>query len=150
MQNSRQPNRRSSGWPANRLGSTRKEVASHGSRALERDPTAQLACRVGDASCAGAHAETLNRATVQPAPDTLLRLQRQYGNRFVQRVVNLSRQGEGEAGVAPEVEQTIQSAAVVANRSTAAPAPKWSRPLAPTSAACVSMPTVRPTLSTAR
>jgi hypothetical protein len=87
-----------------------EEVAGHGIPALQRDPTAQLACRVGDASCAGAHAETLNRATVQPAPDTLLRLQRQYGNRFVQRVVNLSQQSEGEAGVAPEVEQTIQSA----------------------------------------
>ena len=74
-----------------------EEVAGHGISALQRDPTAQLACRVGDASCAGAHAETLNRATVQLAPDTLLRLQRQYGNRFVQRVVTLS----GRASVKP-------------------------------------------------
>lgn len=87
-----------------------EEVAGHSTPALQRDPTTQLSCRIGDASCAGAHAETLNRATVQPAPDTLLRLQRQYGNRFVQRVVDLARQGEGEASVLPEVEQTIQSA----------------------------------------
>lgn len=77
---------------------------------LQRDPLAQLSCRVGDASCAGAHADTLNRAAVQPAPDALLRLQRQYGNRFVQRVVELSRSGEGPADAAPEVEQTIQQA----------------------------------------
>lgn len=77
---------------------------------LQRDPLAQLSCRVGDASCAGAHAHTLNRATVQPAPDALLRLQRHYGNRFVQRVVTLARSGEGPAAVAPEVEQTIQQA----------------------------------------
>ena len=118
---------------------------------LQRDPTAQLSCRVGDASCAGAHAETLNRAAVQPAPDTLLRLQRQYGNRFVQRVVDLSRQGEGEAGVAPEDRgRPSRGHAAAASRWTAAPAPRWSRPLAPTSAACASTPTARPTASTAR
>lgn len=77
---------------------------------LQRDPLAQLSCRVGDAACAGAHADTLNRAAVQPAPDALLRLQRHYGNRFVQRVVALSRSGDGPADVAPEVEQTIQQA----------------------------------------
>jgi len=77
---------------------------------LQRDPLAQLSCRVGDAACAGAHADTLNRAAVQPAPDALLRLQRQYGNRFVQRVVTLARSGDGPAAVAPEVEQTIQQA----------------------------------------
>lgn len=77
---------------------------------LQRDPLAQLSCRVGDASCAGAHADTLNRATVQPAPDALLRLQRHYGNRFVQRMVTLARSGDGPAAVAPEVEQTIQQA----------------------------------------
>jgi len=82
---------------------------------VQRDPTAQLSCRVGDGSCAGAHAETLNRATLnratlQTAPNALLRLQREYGNRFVQRVVDLSRQGEGEADVTSEVEQRIQSA----------------------------------------
>jgi Domain of unknown function (DUF4157) len=38
----------------------------------------------------------------------LLQLQRKYGNRHVQRMVELSRKGEGEAGVAPEVEAGIE------------------------------------------
>jgi hypothetical protein len=87
-----------------------EEAEQAGLSTVQREPAVQLSCRVGDNSCAGAHAETLSRTTVQTAPDTMLRLQRRYGNRFVQRVVTLFRQGEGEADVAPEVEQTIQSA----------------------------------------
>jgi len=90
-----------------------EEMQKQSTPGIQRDPTAQLSCRLGDAACAGAHAETLNRAPdVQTAqtPETLLRLQRQYGNRFVQRVVELSRSGDGPADVAPEVEQTIQQA----------------------------------------
>ncbi|MCL4858140.1 MAG: DUF4157 domain-containing protein [Caldilineaceae bacterium] len=80
--------------------------------AIQRDPTAQLACRLGDASCTGAHAERVSPAPVQraPAPGAVLRLQRHYGNRFVQRVVHLARQGDGEADVAPEIERSIQAA----------------------------------------
>lgn len=77
---------------------------------VQREPAVQLSCRLGDDACAGAHAESLNRMAVQTAPDAMLRLQRRYGNRFVQRVVTLFRQGEGEADVTPAVEQTIQSA----------------------------------------
>lgn len=77
---------------------------------LQRDLTEQVSCRLGDASCAGAHADKLNKSAIQPAPETLQRLQRQYGNRFVQRVVDLARRGEGEASVTPEVEQAIHGA----------------------------------------
>lgn len=59
----------------------------HDMLALRHDETAQLSCRLGDASCASAHSDTLNRAPAYPASRTLLRLQRHYGNRFVQRVV---------------------------------------------------------------
>ena len=38
----------------------------------------------------------------------MLRLQREYGNRFVRRVVDLSRKGQGEGDVTPEVEAAIQ------------------------------------------
>jgi hypothetical protein len=75
------------------------------------DPVAQVGCREGDASCAGAHASTLSRATdAHPgrAQRSLLRLQRQYGNRFVRRVVDLSRKGQGAGDVTPEVEAAIQ------------------------------------------
>jgi hypothetical protein len=40
----------------------------------------------------------------------LLQLQRQYGNRYVQRVLALARKGTGEAEAASELEQNIQQA----------------------------------------
>lgn len=86
------------------------EVDGRTVTALQRDPLAQLSCRLGDGACVGAHADTLNRSAGQAAPEALLRLQRQYGNQFVQRVVELSRSGDDPTTVAPEVEQTIQQA----------------------------------------
>jgi hypothetical protein len=80
---------------------------------VQRDPLAQVPCREGDAGCAGEHAATLQRATDQQparARGSLLRLQRDYGNQYVRRVVNLFRKGQGEGDVAPEVEQAIQTA----------------------------------------
>jgi hypothetical protein len=64
------------------------------------DPTESVSCRLGDASCAGAHASTLRRSTggvPRQAADSVLRLQREYGNHFVQRVVGVVRRAaEGE------------------------------------------------------
>jgi len=40
---------------------------------------------------------------------SLLQLQRQYGNRYVQRVVTLARATEGEGDVMPDVERAIES-----------------------------------------
>ena len=58
--------------------------------------------------------------TVQPAPaiaatpanatGAVLQMQRVYGNRCVQRMLQLARQGEGERGVPDEVEASIQAA----------------------------------------
>ena len=65
----------------------------------------------GSAAGAGGHAATLNRATAsQPAraAGALLHLQRQYGNRHVQRVLEIARQGDGD--VSPDVEQSIKQA----------------------------------------
>jgi hypothetical protein len=59
------------------------------------------------------HASALNRATgAEPwrAGKSVLQLQRQYGNRYVQRVLALARQGEGDPEVTPEVESTIERA----------------------------------------
>ncbi|MFZ0771172.1 MAG: DUF4157 domain-containing protein [Candidatus Sulfotelmatobacter sp.] len=77
----------------------------------DRDPLDRVACRAGDSSCAKAHASTLNRATdSQPARATqsLLQLQRQYGNRYVERVLALARENAEHSEVAPTVEQSIQ------------------------------------------
>lgn len=79
----------------------------------QRDPLEQVTCRLGDTSCANAHASTLHRATASRpfrARQSLLQLQRQYGNRYVQRVLAISRQGKGHAAVAPELEAAIQRA----------------------------------------
>lgn len=65
------------------------------------------------ASNIGMHASTLSRAIgSQPALDShsLLQMQRVYGNHYVQRLVGVARQGEGEAEVAPHVESGIESA----------------------------------------
>ena len=45
-----------------------------------------------------------------PNQNLVLHLQRQYGNAYVQRLVALSRQGDGEADAAPEVEAGIEQA----------------------------------------
>ena len=78
---------------------------------VQRDPLPQVGGREGDASCAAPTRPLLSRATdAQPARarGSLLRLQREYGNRFVHRVVDLSRKGHGEGDVTPEVEAAIQ------------------------------------------
>ena len=74
------------------------------------DPLARITGRIGNPR---SHAAILNRTTASQPSQTrhaLLRLQRQYGNRYVQRVVALARQGESNAEVSPEVEQAIQRA----------------------------------------
>jgi hypothetical protein len=63
-----------------------------------------------DPSSAGAHAPILNSVDApQPARagQSLLRLQRQYGNRYVQRVLALARKADCEAQLLPETEETI-------------------------------------------
>jgi hypothetical protein len=77
---------------------------------LQRDPLAQVGGRSGGVT-AEVHASILSRATdARPASaqESLLRLQRAYGNRYVSRVVELSRKGHGEGDVTPEVEADIQ------------------------------------------
>jgi len=80
--------------------------------AADSGPMDHVTCRAGDDSCAKAHASTLNRATsssASQAEQSLLQLQKQYGNRYVQRVLALTRKGEGEGEVAPEVETAIEN-----------------------------------------
>lgn len=87
------------------------EVGAQGVLAPRRDPLAQVVCRLGDESCSQAHAATLNRDVAfrpRRSAGSLLRLQRQYGNRYVQRMVVFSRRDEGNSEVAPVVERGIQ------------------------------------------
>lgn len=79
--------------------------------ATQQDPLTQVISRIGSASSASNHAAILNRLTAsQPSQvqRSLLQLQRQRGNRYVQRVLAIARQGEGNAEVTPEVEAIIE------------------------------------------
>lgn len=98
--------------PRRRLPRRKSAEAPAGAPAAG-SPAAELvsrvSCRLGDAACAGAHASTLQRARAlaPESPAGLLRLQRDYGNRFVQRVLDVARKDEGDGEIAPATEQAI-------------------------------------------
>jgi hypothetical protein len=80
---------------------------------LQPSPLIGLALSATDASGAEVHASVLNRGTGfrrWPAANSLVHLQRRYGNRYVQRVLALMRQDEREPEVPLEVEQGIERA----------------------------------------
>ncbi len=82
-------------------------VAQEGILLPQHDSLTQVSRRVDVAPSVEAHAAMLNRFPFQ-AQESLLQLQQQYGNRYVQRVIAIARQGEGKTTVAPEVETAIQ------------------------------------------
>ena len=66
---------------------------------------------LGNVLSASTNAAVLNRVTAgrpSRAVQSLLQLQRHYGNRYVQRVLALTKKGSGEVEAAPDVEQAIQ------------------------------------------
>jgi len=59
----------------------------------EHDPLSQVSCWLGDSTCAAAHAAAIQGRTspqLATGVHSLLRLQRQYGNQYVQRVIALA------------------------------------------------------------
>jgi hypothetical protein len=73
----------------------------------------QTVCRLCDTSCARAHASKINHRRaprLSHSVPSLLKLQREYGNRHVQGVVSLSRQRDETVGVPQKVEQSIYRA----------------------------------------
>ena len=90
---------------------TQRTTAQQEDLVTQQNPLTQTISRMGSAPSAKVHANLLSRATSDhPARSRqlMLQMQRQYGNRYVQRVVELSRQGAGEAEATPEVEAAIQ------------------------------------------
>jgi hypothetical protein len=81
------------------------------SRAAGDGATDAISCRLGDASCAAAHAATVSRSASGQRTAihrSLLRLQREYGNRYVGQVL---RQAVGEGGSDMEaIERSIDQA----------------------------------------
>lgn len=73
----------------------------------------RTSCRLGDRSCARAHASRLGRGTISRSSGTrysLLHLQRHFGNRYVQRVLAMRSKSTAAADVQPDVAEMIQSA----------------------------------------
>ncbi|ALL70933.1 Protein of unknown function (DUF4157) (plasmid) [Paraburkholderia caribensis MBA4] len=86
--------------------------ASSPAAAIARDAVDGVSCRVGDASCAGAHASTISRSMridTASAQRSLLKLQMRYGNQFVGRVIDRAANGEAPAGDMSEIERSIES-----------------------------------------
>jgi Domain of unknown function (DUF4157) len=92
--------------PANRLQKANAERTAQfeesGARVHDRDPIDQIASRPdGNVPSAKAHASALNHTTgFQPsrAKRSLLQLQRQYGNHYVEHVVSLAREDSQRDG----------------------------------------------------
>jgi peptidoglycan hydrolase-like protein with peptidoglycan-binding domain len=98
--------------PVPRVSAEPEELHTTASSAPDSGLMDHLASRTGDQSCATAHAAILSRAASSDpssAEQSLLQLQKQYGNRYVRRVLALARKGEGEGEVAPEVESAIEN-----------------------------------------
>jgi Domain of unknown function (DUF4157) len=95
------------------LVSTHRWAANLTSRAAGDGATDGISCRLGDASCAAAHAATVSRsasgrrAAVQRS---LLRLQRQYGNRYVGQVLRQAGAVGGDGGDMDAIERSIDQA----------------------------------------
>lgn len=76
-------------------------------------PLKQIMRRAGGGSSAQAHSLLLRKTSGSNptlASEALITLQREYGNSYVQRVVNLSRKPDNNDSVSPEIEQSIQQA----------------------------------------
>jgi len=59
--------------------------------AVQTDAVDRVVCRLGDASCAGAHATAINRSVSKDHASryrSIMRLQQQYGNRYVGQVLS--------------------------------------------------------------
>jgi hypothetical protein len=65
-------------------------------------------CRVGDAACAGAHEQRLARAPV--SAESVLQLQRQYGNRFARQVLGRAVSGEQDDHAGGSIKRSIEDA----------------------------------------
>jgi hypothetical protein len=92
-------------WAAN--------TASLVSRAAGDGTTDGISCRLGDASCAAAHAASVSRLASGQRSSvhrSLLRLQRQYGNRYVGQVLRQAGAVGGDSSDMDAVERSIDQA----------------------------------------
>ena len=93
--------------------SAHKQEVGGAQRAAGESPLGGVSCRLGDASCASAHAASVSRSANGQRSSvhrSLLRLQRQYGNRYVGQVLRQAGAVESEGGGTDAIERSIDQA----------------------------------------
>jgi Domain of unknown function (DUF4157) len=93
--------------------SAQRSPAGVAARAAGDGAAGGVSCRLGDASCASAHAGTVSRSASSQRSSvhrSLLRLQRQYGNRYVGQVLRQAGVIEPDGGGMDTVERSIDQA----------------------------------------
>jgi Domain of unknown function (DUF4157) len=96
-----------------RLTSGQRAGARMAARAGSPAAAGGASCRLGDASCATAHASAISRSAGSQRSSvqrSLLRLQRQFGNHFVGRVLREVGTAETDVGGMVAIEQSIDQA----------------------------------------
>jgi hypothetical protein len=95
------------------LISTHRWAAGIAARAAGDGAADGISCRLGDGSCAAAHAASVSRSPSgrrSAVQRSLLRLQRQFGNRYVGHVLRQAGAVAGEGGDMDAVERSIDQA----------------------------------------
>lgn len=108
-----QHDKKSSGKLSQRADRPKEVSDKEAGKPLTDIPLRQLIGKTGSESSVKKHSLFLEKtANSNPtlANQALLTLQQQHGNRYVQRVVALSRSVVDDSSVAPEIEQSIQQA----------------------------------------
>ena len=83
------------------------------SRAVGEGSTDGISCKLGDASCAAAHAATVSRSARGQRTTvhrSLLRLQRQFGNRYVGQVLRQAASMDSAGSDMAAIERSIDQA----------------------------------------
>jgi len=96
-----------------RMRAARDVGPSTSGTVLARDPVDAVACRMGDSSCASAHAGVLHRSKRLDgtgAQRSLLKLQMRYGNQYVGRVLSRVSSGGDPSTDMAGIERTIDTA----------------------------------------
>lgn len=92
---------------SSRMGAADRDLSPPAAISRVEAPVGGVSCRLGDASCATAHASVLKKGSARD-DRSVLRLQRQFGNQYVQRVLSIWRSGRGnemEADIGGAIER---------------------------------------------
>jgi Domain of unknown function (DUF4157) len=93
-----------------RFVATQRRLPGGASRAAGDKTAGGVACRLGDASCASVHASTIGRSSRTSVHRSLLRLQRDFGNRYVGQVLRKTSGFDSDNPTMDAIERSIDQA----------------------------------------